>query len=215
MGGEQPVQHGDPAIEHARASDILRAMADTSTGDTITVRQMLEAFGERGYGLLMILFSLPNLVPSPGIGEIFGVPLFLIGYQMLVGRPTPWLPAAIERRSLQRTTLVRIINAVEPRLRWVESILKPRLTFLFSSRMDRAVGLFTMLCSISIMIPFPGTNFPVAIATVLISLAVMEEDGIVLVIGALIGAAGLTYTAVVVGGIIWLGALTLFRWIIA
>ncbi len=212
---EHPVLHSDPAFEHARASDILRAIADNATGEAVTVRQMMDAFGERGYGLLMILFSLPNLVPSPGIGEIFGIPLFLIGYQMLVGRPTPWLPPAIERRGIRRTTLVRIVNAVEPRLRRIEAILKPRLTVLFSNRMDRAVGLFTLLCSISIIIPFPGTNFPVAIATVLIALAVMAEDGVVLIIGATIAAAGLTYTFVVVGGIAWLGILALTKMVVA
>ncbi len=213
MAGDTPVLHNDPAHEHARASDILRAMADGTDGEQVSIGQMMDAFGERAFGLLMILFCLPNLIPTPGLGSLFGIPLLFITLQMALGRPKPWLPRSIEAKSIQRTTLVRMVNAVEPRLRKVEAILKPRWTLLFSPAMDRAIGVFAALCAVSIIIPLPGTNFPPAIAVILISLAVTEEDGVYLGLGAIIGAAGLTYTTILVGGLAYAGWFALMRMI--
>lgn len=211
MGSERPVSHDDPAYEHAPVSKILRALADGHSGETISVSQIMQAFGERGFGLLLILFSLPNLIPTPGLGEIFGVPLLLLGLQMLWGRPQPWLPDTIKRRSIRHAVLLRIVGAIEPRLRRVEAILRPRLTFMFSPAMDRAFGGYMVLCSLPIMIPFPGTNFPVALATILMALAIMEEDGIVLIFGALIALAGLTYTVIFVGAFAWMAGASLLK----
>jgi hypothetical protein len=205
MPGELPVRHSDPAFEHASASNILRALADRTGGETVSIGQMTTAFGERAFGILMIVFCLPNLIPTPGLGSLFGIPLLFITLQMALGRPRPWLPRSIESRTIQRTTLVKMVNAVEPRLRTIEGILRPRLTGLFSPAMDRVIGIFAALCAISIIIPLPGTNFPPAVAVILISLAVTEEDGLYLGLGLAIGTAGLTYTTLLVGGLAYAG----------
>src|SRR3712207_6440771 len=46
----------------------------------------------------------------------------------------------------------------------------------------------------TILIPFPGTNFPHSIALVIASIAIMEEDDYLLIGAYLIGLAGLAYT---------------------
>ncbi|HZW46910.1 MAG TPA: exopolysaccharide biosynthesis protein, partial [Microvirga sp.] len=63
----------------------------------------------------------------------------------------------------------------------------------------RVVGFFALLVALSVLIPFPGTNFPPSIALVIASIAVMEEDGYLLIAGYLIGIAGLAYTATILG----------------
>jgi hypothetical protein len=204
-----PVSHSAPEHEHARASAILRGLVDGTQADSISIGDMVAAFGERAFGLLLILFCLPNMVPVPGIGALFGVPLLLIALQMMLGRPKPWLPRSIEAKTIQRATLVRMVDAVEPRMKRIEAILRPRWTFLFSPAMDRAIGLFAALCALSIIIPFPGTNFLPAVALILISLAVAQEDGACLALGAAIGVVGLTYTTIVVGGLAYAGILAL------
>lgn len=201
MAGDAPVLHDDPVHEHARASDILRALADGKDGESVSISQMMHAFGERGFGLLMILFCLPNMVPVPAVGAIFGFPLLLIALQMMMGRDRPWLPRTVEAMRIQRSTLLKMVNAVEPRMRKVEGLLKPRWTFLFSPVMDRVIGLFAALCALSIILPMPGSNFPPAVALILISLAVTQEDGVYLGLGAVIGTAGLIYTTVLIGGL--------------
>jgi hypothetical protein len=209
--GDQTPPSDPQRLEHARASTILRHLADTHEAEKISIGQMTEAFGERAFGILMIVFCLPNMVPVPAIGALFGIPLLLIALQMALGRPKPWLPHFIETRSIQHASLVKMVNVVEPRMRRIEEALKPRWIFLFSPIMDKAIGVLAMLCAISIIIPLPGSNFPPALALILISLAVAQEDGLYLGLGAVIAIAGVTYTTVVIGGLAFAGWFALMR----
>ena len=185
---------------HKSASAVLRSVIDNAEGDTISIGQIIDGFGERAFGFVLILFSLPNCVPAPpGIAGIVGTPVLIFGIQMLLGHKHPWLPGFIKRRSVSVSKFKRLIDIAEPKLQKLESYCRPRLLQLFSVFGDRMIGLFAVLVAISVLIPFPGTNFPPSIALVIVSIAVMEEDGYLLVGGYLIGLAGLAYTATVLG----------------
>ena len=206
--GASPGTTGDPhrAMAHAQASAVLRALVDRhGAEERITIQEIVEAFGERAFGFMLILFSLPNCVPAPpGLAGIVGTPVLIFGVQMLLGHARPWLPRWIMRKSFAVATFKRFIDAAEPRLKKLESFCKPRLTRLFGPLGDRLIGLFALLAAISVLIPFPGTNFPPSIALVIVSIAVMEEDGVLLLLGLAIGLAGLAYTATVTGAAIQL-----------
>lgn len=196
-GEESPLHK---ALEHKSASDVLRAVIDTAEGETITIGRIIEAFGERAFGFVLILFSLPNCVPAPpGIAGIVGTPVLIFGLQMMLGHHRPWLPGFILRRTIAVSTFRKLIDMAEPKLKKLESYCKPRMLGLFGPLGDRAVGLFAVLAALSVLIPFPGTNFPPSIALVIVSIAVMEEDGYLLLGGYLLGLAGLAYTATVLG----------------
>jgi hypothetical protein len=188
------------AEAHKSASAVLRAVIDNARSDTISIGEIMQAFGERAFGFVLILFSLPNCVPAPpGIAGIVGTPVLIFGIQMLLGHKHPWLPGFIRRRTVSVSKFKRLIDIAEPKLQKLESYCKPRLTQLFSPLGDRVVGLFALLAALSVLIPFPGTNFPPSIALVIVSIAVMEEDGYLLLGGYLIGLAGLAYTATIIG----------------
>lgn len=188
------------AQQHKSASAVLRAVIDNATGESITIGEIIEAFGERAFGFVLILFSLPNCVPAPpGIAGVVGTPVLIFGIQMMLGHKHPWLPGFIRRRSVSVAKFKRLIDVAEPKLQWLESFCKPRLCPLFGPLGDRVVGLFAILVAVSVLIPFPGTNFPPSIALVIASIAIMEEDGYLLIAGYLLGLAGLAYTATVLG----------------
>ncbi|HMB11878.1 exopolysaccharide biosynthesis protein, partial [Saliniramus sp.] len=74
------------AMEHKRVSLVLRAVIETAPGDTISVREIIEAFGERAFGFVIILFSLPNCLPAPpGMNSVFGLPVLLFAVQLALG----------------------------------------------------------------------------------------------------------------------------------
>ena len=74
------------AHEHQSASAVLRAVIDEAKGETISIGEIIEAFGERAFGFVLILFSLPNCVPNvPGIAGIVGTPVLIFGIQMMLG----------------------------------------------------------------------------------------------------------------------------------
>jgi hypothetical protein len=188
------------AHQHQSASAVLRAVIDEAKGETISIGAIIEAFGERAFGFVLILFSLPNCVPNvPGIAGIVGTPVLIFGIQMMLGHTRPWLPGFILRQTVSVAKFKRLIDIAEPKLQKLESYCKPRLLQLFGPFGDRVVGFFAFLVAVSVLIPFPGTNFPPSIALVIASIAIMEEDGYLLIVGYLIGLAGLAYTATVLG----------------
>lgn len=200
MTGETSIDRSDLPARHPPASELLRALADRGTEGRITIGELLDAFGERAFGILMILFSLPSMIPIPFLGGLFGYPLLFIALQMATGRPKPWLPNFIAARAIERRALAKCVNGVEPRLKRIEKVLKPRFTRLFTAKMDKVIGWFGVGAAISIIFPFPGTNFPPALGLIIASLALAEEDGMVLFLGLAILTAALTYTTIVIGG---------------
>jgi hypothetical protein len=202
----------DP-LEHGSASAVLRSVIDRATGETISIGEIVDAFGERAFGFVLILFSLPNCVPAPpGVAGIVGTPVLIFGLQMMLGHRRPWLPGFVLRRTVSTATFRKLIDIAEPRLKKLESFCRPRLTALFGPWGDRLVGFFAFLCAVSVLIPFPGTNFPPSIALVIVSIAVMEEDGVLLSLGLAIGLAGLAYTAAVTGTAVHLVQAALAGW---
>ena len=201
VGGDPDGGAGGELARHKSVSAVLRAVVDGAQGESLTVASIIEAFGERAFGLVLILFSLPNSIPAvpPGVAGVFGTPVLLFGIQMLLGHKRPWLPKSFMRREIPLDKFRRLIDVAEPKLQWLERFCKPRLTQLFGMVGDRAVGLLAILVAICVLIPFPGTNIPPSAALVIISLAVIEEDGYLLILGSIIALAGIAYTGMVLG----------------
>jgi hypothetical protein len=210
----EPLTERAPPTAHRRASEVLRAAAEGSNAEYISIREIVDAFGERAFGFVIILFSLPNCVPAPpGVLSIFGVPVFLFAVQMALGRHKPWLPRKILDKQFKRADLVSVLDKAAPKLAMVERLLKPRATFLFSPLMDRLFGIFVALLALSVILPLPGTNYLPAFATVFLAMALIEEDGVVLGLGTLLGIAGLVLTTIIVtalSGAIYLGLKAIF-----
>jgi len=200
------------AMEHKRVSLVLRAVIETAPGDTISVREIIEAFGERAFGFVIILFSLPNCIPAPpGMNSVFGVPVLLFAVQLALGFKKPWLPRRILDKRFRVATFRKIIDAAEPKLRRVENLLRPRHTVLFGPRGDRLIGVFAVILAICVIVPLPGTNWVPSIALVILSMAILQEDGLVLGFGILAGLAGIAYTVILTSTLIHFALLAMSR----
>jgi hypothetical protein len=200
------------AMEHKRVSLVLRAVIETAPGDMISVREIIEAFGERAFGFVIILFSLPNCIPAPpGMNSVFGIPVLLFAVQLALGFKKPWLPRRVLDKRFRVATFRKIIDAAEPKLRRVENLLRPRHTALFGPRGDRLIGVFAVILAICVIVPLPGTNWVPSIALVILSMAILQEDGLVLGFGILAGLAGIAYTVILTSTLIHFALLAMSR----
>ncbi|BEP31882.1 MAG: exopolysaccharide biosynthesis protein [Wolbachia endosymbiont of Drosophila biauraria] len=185
------------------ASDILKEVADTNNNDSnkVTLFDIKTALHERGFGILIIIFSLPLSVPipvPPGYTTILSIPLILFSLQLLFGFDSPWMPHWLERRSFQRSTLAFVIEKTSPALKKIEKFMKPRMSFIFYGPGEKILAFVMLLSALSIALPLPLTNFIPAIGTTLISLGIMSKDGFLSILGVLISLCGLLLTLVVV-----------------
>jgi hypothetical protein len=179
---------------HAALSEVLARIAADETLQRVSIGDAVALAGDRAFGALLFLFAVPNVIPAPpGTSAILGVPLMLLAVQFLFGRKTPWLPHVIRDRSVAREDFAAVLARINPRLQRVERVLKPRLGPLVSPIAERLLGLVILALAILIFLPIPFGNIVPAAAICLISLALVEHDGLIAALGAVIGLLALLF----------------------
>lgn len=182
-----------PALKHQPLSELLARIAADDTRERVSVANLLELAGDRAFGALMFVFALPNVVPTPpGVSAVLGLPLILLAAQFLWGRRTPWLPRAISTRSIARTDLAAVISRMASPMRRLERVLKPRLDLLVSPAAERLLGFALLILAVILFLPIPLGNMLPAVAICIVSLALVEHDGLAVLVGILIGVIAVT-----------------------
>jgi hypothetical protein len=205
---------GTPAvIPHATeghaappVSEVVVELARDWPRDRITLGELIEVLGPRGYGVLIVLFCLPNLLPVyiPGLSPIFGVPLAILCAQLALGYATPRLPDFLTRRSMRRSDLRMIAEKALPWLRRVERWVKPRPSVVTSPLGERLVGAFGVLLALLVIVPLPLTNGPPSLACLIMALGVLEEDSATILGGAVFGLLAAVFALSIIGSFGWI-----------
>ncbi|MBB5692485.1 exopolysaccharide biosynthesis protein [Muricoccus pecuniae] len=191
---------------HAEAAPISRIVAEVAAacpGERITLGEMAEAFGDRAFGLLILLLLLPSLLP--GMASVFGLPMLLLGAQMGLGRRVPRLPAFMARRSIRRADLLRLAGASSKWLQKVERLVRPRPGPFTTPFGDRLFGWLTVYVAIMLILPGPGTNGPPAFGNIVMALGLVEHDSKVMGWGIALTILGCLFATAVLGALFWLG----------
>lgn len=182
-------------------SDILESVVVQSVEDSITLFELKEILHERGFALLMLLFSLPLSIPlpvPPGYTTILSLPILFFAVQIILGYDSPWLPNFLGGKSIKRKNLAFLIEKTVPILRKVEKLTRARIPIFNNPVGERIYGIISFLCAMSIAIPLPLTNFIPAGGIVFMSLGVLNRDGVMAIVGIATSAIGLFISVLVV-----------------
>jgi len=199
--------------EAQRTSDVLKALLENNSDEWFTVEQICAGLGTSSFGVSLLAFSIPEVVPIPipGISAIVALPTAVVSYQMIAGKKELRLPKWVLRRKVPRKALAAAIHAVLPALRRLEKGAKPRGTWVSSPLTQRLLGLFIFVLALFIALPIPATNMPPAIAIFVTSLGMVERDGLLISVGVLIGLASMVLIgALAIGSFSLLGGLFSF-----
>ncbi len=196
--------------EVERTSSIVARLARENTGRDVEIGEIVDALKDRSFGVLMIMFALPNAV-IPGISWILGAPIILFGLQIASGRQKAWLPNIMLRRKLSASLFQTIAQRVQKFLVWIEKWLRPRWLFFFNGIGERLLGLYLACLAVVLMAPIPFGNWFPAFGISFISVGIIEKDGVAVTIGIILGLLGAVFIATVVGGLI-AGGLSLLGW---
>ncbi|MBI1252561.1 MAG: exopolysaccharide biosynthesis protein [Alphaproteobacteria bacterium] len=187
----------DPNLSFVAA---LRAMADRAEREApdgaLPVARLIDQLDERAFGILILLLSLPCLVPALPGAQIIAVPIFLLAVQMLAGRDEPWLPGWFLRLDVKTTWLVAMARFAERRLAWAERAARPRLVFLAHGAAEKAVAAVLVVAALTIMLPV--TNTIPSLGVTLIALGLIARDGVFILAGAAVAFAWIAVVAVVI-----------------
>lgn len=148
--------------------------------------QIVASLGDRAFGLVILFFALPSALPLstiPGVSLIFSLPILMVAVQLLFQRSSLWLPARIARQTVTLKQLQQIVHKALPYLRWLEKLLRPRWSFFSLPLMEMITALVILFLSLLLMTPVPFTNFLFSSAIIILSLGLIEKDGLFIVLG--------------------------------
>jgi len=159
----------------------------------VTLADILTLAGERTFGFLFVLLSLPSAlpVPAPGYSIPFGILMLLLAVQLIAGASQPWFPSSWQAKGFDLKQIQSIVKAGTPWLRRIEAISRPRLSYLCTSLAGRVtIGGAIALMAISMMIPIPGTNTLPAIGIFVTGFGLLDDDGAISLGGLVLCAMG-------------------------
>jgi hypothetical protein len=141
---------------------------------------------KRSFGIIMLLLALVAM--APGVSMAAGLLLMIPASQMVMGKPAPVFPRRIAARPLPTRHLAALVQRAVPVLRYLEKVIHPRWPTPFEAT-KRLVGTVVLILSTTLVFtPIPLSNVVPALVVAMISLAYLEEDGLLLSI-ALLNAA--------------------------
>ncbi|MEO1987135.1 MAG: exopolysaccharide biosynthesis protein [Martelella sp.] len=183
----------DPTV-----GEILDSLSDADEGkDGVTVGELMEAVGQRGFGVLLFVPALIELSP---IGGIPGVPtalaafIALVSSQLAIGRSHIWFPAFLERRTIPTDRLEGAIDWLRPVARFLDRWFHGRIRIVTKGPVVRLAAAACILLCLTVppleLIPFASSAPTGAIAA--FGLALIVQDGLLFIIAWMGWAAALS-----------------------
>jgi hypothetical protein len=178
----------DPVLD--LTSEILQRLHDAAPKDHFTLGWLIGMLDKRSFGLIMLMCAVVAVVP--GVSIVAGLLLIIVSVQMIEGRPAPAFPDGLAARPLPARHLASVIRWFLPALKYLEQIAHPRWPTPHDAT-KRVVGVAVLILALAVTFtPLPLSNIPPALAIALISLAYLEEDGLLLALGLVAGAIVVT-----------------------
>lgn len=173
-------------------SVLLEDMTRQFPEEKVRISAILEAFHERGFGLLLFLFSLPAAlpVPMPGLNSLIAIPLIVLTWQQMIGRHTVWMPKKILDAHIDRDFLTKIVDGSLPYVNKLERIIRPRLAWMTQGKFSLLIGFTGLIMAVSGAAPLLLVNTVPAIGITLMAVGVVMRDGLVVLVG-------------MIGGLLW------------
>jgi len=106
--------------QKTRISQVLmRVLKEEEERETITYRDLVVRLGDQAFGLIIILFALPSVLPLsiiPGFSLLFSLPILIVAFHLVIGKQILWLPQYLAKKEINQRRLNLIIKRTVPYL---------------------------------------------------------------------------------------------------
>ena len=160
------------------SSRVLQEVIRQAPAEYVTVGWLTSSLHRHSFGIIML--SLGLLATTPVGSTVPGFMLAVMAVQLIAGRAEPVFPHFIMTRRLPTKQLLRLGGRAIHVLKYLEKLVHPRWPSAFEAA-KRAVGVMVLLLTLVLLLtPVPLSNVAPAMVISLISLAYVEEDGLLL-----------------------------------
>ncbi|MCL6708296.1 exopolysaccharide biosynthesis protein [Pseudomonas sp. R2.Fl] len=169
-----------------------------------TLGQLLAGLGDHQTALVLLVFSLPAIIPTPGVpaGMIFGAALALLSLQLVAGAPHFSLPERLSRIGVPHRLVTGMASGGEYTLARFDRWLRPRFQGL--ARAVRPLGLVVFVMAVLIALPIPFGNVLPGLSVLFIALGLAERDGGAIGLGLVFAVLSVLFSALMLIGGWWL-----------
>ncbi len=176
----------------------LRGLLDRAAGGPLSLHDIEQHLKDRGYALLVLFLAAPFPIPNiPGLSVPFGIAIGLIGWAFML-RTRPRLPDRVMKTTLEYSTLQKVVPFIAKLMERLERWTKPRQKWLATGpTMTSIIGLGILSGGffLALPLPIPLTNGPPALSIIFLVVGMLCRDGIMVVIGYVLGVFAWVYLA--------------------
>jgi hypothetical protein len=163
----------------------------------VRLNEVIDVLHGRAYLLLLVLLSLPfcTPIPLPGLSTPFGLVVAFIALRLSLGLK-PFLPQRLLNTELPPGFFGKLISFTRHIVGIFEKFLRPRWFLVTKTEALRRLHALTILLSglvLLLPLPIPFTNTFPAWVILLIACGLLEGDGLSVLAGYLVFAAGTAY----------------------
>lgn len=185
--------------EKISLKEAIELVKSKSHPDGIYVKEIISTFGMRSHAFVILFFCLPFIQPLPmmGLSTIFGGGIILLSFFMAINK-SPWLPKKFAKKHISASLIDSCCNVLLKFLGKTEKFIRPRFSFwmhnfpfrIFNSFL---LGFFAFLLALPLPIPF--SNSVPTYFLLLNVIALLEDDGILVLVSYVVAIGGLIFFA--------------------
>lgn len=183
----------------------LRAAADALEDQPLRLRQLFRLHGRGGPGALLVVLTVPCLLPLPGAGTLMSVGLAALAWMIWRYFPRLVMPRGVGRLQLSAPMARRALHTLAWLYEQAARVMRARLCWWVQP--GHRIWLAPLVAAMAgaIFLPIPFGNVVPAVALLVLGLGLVFDDGLAVLAGAMLGVVWvLALLALVVGGAQWL-----------
>ena len=186
----------DPELtEHLSLAEALQGILNKYE-QSPSIGELMDAIGDKGFGLLLIILALPSALPVPAVGYStpFGICMVIIAVQIFIGRKQVWLPERLKKIRIPLKMVKGITSFALHFLKRTEKLIKPRQRWIHSRLGHSILSITIFAMALFMILPIPGTNTLPAMAIFVIGISIAEEDGLIAITAMLFSALAAVFS---------------------
>ncbi|HKL56473.1 MAG TPA: exopolysaccharide biosynthesis protein [Roseovarius sp.] len=175
------------------AIEVIDSAERALDGESSSLGEVIDAIGYASYTPLLMVPALALVSPLsgvPGFTTVCGILIASVSAQMMLRRPTLWLPAWLRRRSMSSQRACKVVNWFRIPARWLDDVTRQRFSMLVTtpfSILPQAVCFFLgAIIPLLELVPFTSSILGGVIGV--LAAGMFARDGLLVLVGMLLAA---------------------------
>ena len=165
----------------------LRSAAAALEGQTMSLQQLFRLHGRAGPGALLVVLSVPCMLPIPGAGVFMSMGMVMVAWMIWRYYPRLVMPRKVGRWKLSATMARRALHTLAWMYDQASRVMRVRMAWWLQPLHRIWLAPLVALLALVIFLPIPFGNVLPAAVLMLIGLGLVFEDGLAMLIGVALG----------------------------